>query len=119
MKLYDHDIKRLEEICEYIFDSMADEITVTSLSSLFGISTTTLKRHFRIQFDKGVHQFITDIRMNKAVWLLVTENKTINEVALSVGYKDANSFGRAFKLHFGVTPLELRNGKKSSNGPFG
>lgn len=108
MMLYDHDISRLEEIQQFICNSLAEEITVSSLSMRYGISRPTLKRHFRIHFNMGVHQFITIRRLEKAAQLILMDKKTINDAAMLVGYKDASSFGRAFKLQFGITPLELR-----------
>lgn len=108
MKLYDHDIKRLEEIRKYICESLSGDISITGLTARHGLSKATLKRHFRLHFAMGVHQFVTIKRLEKSVDLLM-EHRTISEVAALVGYKDSSSFGRAFKMHFGITPMELRN----------
>ena len=57
-------------------------------------------------------QYLQDIRMKKAMSLLVNTDLKIAEVALSVGYDCQLAFSGAFRKYTGVSPSEYRENKK-------
>lgn len=57
-------------------------------------------------------QYFQDIRMKKAMSLLVNADLKIAEVALSVGYDCQLAFSGAFRKYTGVSPSEYRENKK-------
>ena len=51
-------------------------------------------------------------RMKKAKDLLSTSDLTISEIAYKVGFSLPNSFSRAFKKEYGVTPTSFAKQKE-------
>jgi len=68
--------------------------------------------YFSILFKKYVGcspiQYITRVRLDKAMQLLRGSNKSIAVVALEVGYRDPLYFSRVFTREIGVTPRAYR-----------
>ena len=54
-------------------------------------------------------QFITQKKIEKAQLLLVTDDRTVQDIAQAVGYSDSSYFVRLFKKKVGMTPQEYRN----------
>ena len=57
-------------------------------------------------------QYLQDMRMKKAMSLLVNTDLKIAEVALSVGYDCQLAFSGAFRKYTGISPSEYRENKK-------
>jgi AraC-like DNA-binding protein len=46
-----------------------------------------------------------------------TDHRSVSEIAYAWGFNDAAHFSRTFKARFGVSPRDLRNDKRSPDGP--
>ena len=71
--------------------------------------------YFSSLFKKETGQtyinYLTDIRLNKAVELLSTTDEKTYMIAEKVGYLEQNYFSYVFKKKFGVSPTKYRTGK--------
>ena len=56
-----------------------------------------------------IRDSLTAYRIDRAVELLQQTDIPVREIAVRVGYTDANYFTKVFKRHLGVTPTEYRN----------
>lgn len=54
----------------------------------------------------GAHQ--RRLRLDRAAWVLLTSRATILEIALETGWESHETFTRAFRTQFGVTPSGFR-----------
>lgn len=101
---------RAKEIGEFITANFANEIVCDepALANHFMISTTMLIRLAKVYFGRPLHQQVIELRVHHGLKLLLATQRSIQEIATSVGYEDANYFSRAFKKRFGVTPNEVR-----------
>jgi AraC family transcriptional regulator len=54
----------------------------------------------------GAHQ--RRLRLDRGAWLLLTSRATILEIALETGWESHETFIRAFRARFGVTPSSCR-----------
>jgi transcriptional regulator GlxA family with amidase domain len=54
----------------------------------------------------GAHQ--RRLRLDRAAWLLLTSRTTILEIALETGWESHETFLRAFRGRFGITPSSFR-----------
>lgn len=57
----------------------------------------------------GVHQ--RRLRLDRAAWLLLTSRATILEIALETGWESHETFTRAFRARFQVTPSAFRKNR--------
>ena len=48
------------------------------------------------------------LRLDRGAWLLLSSRVTVLEIALETGWENHESFTRAFRARFGVTPSRFR-----------
>lgn len=82
--------------------------TIAGLARVAGVSRATLVRHFSAATGMGVADFLTRTRMTVAADLLTTTDRTVDDIAASVGYRSPSAFGRAFRTVTGTTPARWR-----------
>ena len=104
------DQDRVEQICQYIRQHFAEEISTQVLAENFSINANYLSTLFRARTGVTVTGYIRDVRMNAACRLLGETAMSVSEVAESVGYVDPKYFFRVFKRAKGFTPGEIRSG---------
>jgi AraC-like DNA-binding protein len=54
----------------------------------------------------GTHQ--RRLRLDRGAWLLLTSRATVLDVALETGFENHETFTRAFRTRFGLTPSAFR-----------
>jgi AraC family transcriptional regulator len=54
----------------------------------------------------GTHQ--RRLRLDRGAWLLLTSRATVLDVALETGFENHETFTRAFRARFGITPSAFR-----------
>ena len=67
---------------------------------------TYLSEIFNKEIGMSIPQYLTRLRIEKSKKLLSESEMKVFEIANSVGFKDANYFGKIFKKHVGVTPQQ-------------
>jgi AraC family transcriptional activator of pyochelin receptor len=96
------------EIKKYLDENFKEEMSLRSLSRMFGVNEFKLKKGFKTLFQSTVFDYIHELKMMYARTLLLDEKKLVNEVAGAIGYKNPNHFSTAFKRKFGMSPTSLK-----------
>lgn len=78
--------------------------TTGDLANLMAVSERTLSRKIKDLTGETPKAFIDRIRIAQACTLLTTSNKTIKDIAYSLGYSDDSVFRRLFKKRMKVSP---------------
>ena len=106
--LTEQDKDFLTKTMSAITDQLEDNhVNVDELASTLAMSTSQFRRRLTAITGETPQAYITNIRMQKARYLLDTQAElSIFEVALQCGYDDQSSFTRAFKRFFGITPSD-------------
>ena len=73
------------------------------------MSPSHFNRAFKSVFGSTPADFVENLRLNEAKRRLSVRKKTIDTVAISVGFSDAGAFCRAFELRFGAKPRSYLN----------
>jgi transcriptional regulator GlxA family with amidase domain len=82
--------------------------TVETLAVAAGMSRSAFALRFKELLGETPLEYLTNWRMYKATGLLLDDNKTLFEVAKSVGYESDAAFSKAFKRVLGAAPKEYR-----------
>ncbi len=98
----------LVEVRSRIEKSFTEKLRVGDLASRAGWSVPHLCTEFRRYFGIPIIQYVQQLRMNQATYLLRDHNRRIGEIALLVGYPDLYSFSKMFKRRFGLSPRHFR-----------
>ncbi|MFC4311969.1 helix-turn-helix transcriptional regulator [Steroidobacter flavus] len=108
----------LQRVRTLIADNPEQPHTLQSLSRSLGLNRTLLAEAFHTEFGETVFAFLQSERLRQA-WTLLEHAERVASVAARVGYRDAASFTRAFKAHYGITPSHVgrRPGRMPSRRP--
>lgn len=98
-----------ERIRRYIREHAGDLTGLPDVAAACQVTVPYLCRVFE-RFDTTTpYDYLTSLKLARAERLLVDSRRTVAEVALAVGYKDAKLFSRNFKGAFGKSPREYRH----------
>jgi len=81
---------------------------IREIAQKVGMNEFKLKNGFRELFGNGVYEYLRSERMQEARQLLGESGRSIKEIASLTGYRSVNSFIKAFKKMYGVTPGDFR-----------
>lgn len=98
----------IARVKEYIDANYSENITLNSMSRIFGISSGYLSVLFNDYLGQNFIDYLSNLRTQKAKRLLKNTNLRIYEIAEKVGYRDAYYFSAAFKRIVGINPTEYR-----------
>ena len=98
----------VKEVQKYIEQCYSKELSLAGIASKLHISAPYLSKIFKEESGKNLNQYITEIRVRKAQYILENSNKKIVEVAKLVGYDDVNYFTKVYKKVTGKTPTKDR-----------
>ncbi|MGG1517874.1 response regulator [Paenibacillus oryzisoli] len=93
-----------------IEQKLGEPLTLTSVSEEVGLSSYYLSRLFKEETGEAFNDYITRLRMEKAVHLLQTTPLKVYEVAEQVGIPSYRYFSQLFRNWTGVAPTEFKKG---------
>ncbi len=75
-----------------------------AVSEYAGTSQASLFRKFRAELGMTPGEYVTSRRLDESIALLKSNDYTVSDIALIVGYADLASFSKAFKSKYGRAP---------------
>ncbi len=104
-------ISTLENITEFIRNNIEKDLSIEYISKETHISKSSLYQLFHRHYNCTVSEFINEERIKKSCDLLLRSEKSIEDIALSVGYSSTTYFIRVFKKLKGMSPLQYRKSR--------
>lgn len=101
-------VKEVRAMIEYIQENYAKDLRQRELSETFFYSREYMSKLFRRYTKCTMKEYLTQYRLLQSEKLLFQTDKSIMEIAMTVGFHDAKQMIRAFRQHYGVTPLQFR-----------
>jgi len=98
----------MKSVTEYIILNYNTDISLSSLAEKFKISPSYLSHIFKREINKGVKEFIEEIRISNACRFIEGTDMSISQIAYTVGYLDNNYFTKVFKKIMNITPKKYR-----------
>jgi AraC-like DNA-binding protein len=98
---------RLRRVIGYLQQHYADNVRMTTLAELAGLSLAQVERHFRSVFQITPQQALTRLRIEAAMRALGGTG-SIAGIGQSCGFADQSAFARQFKAIVGMTPRAYR-----------
>lgn len=98
----------ITSICRYIRQNYANDLTTETICKEFYCSRSRFSHTFKKETGKNFREYLIGIRLEHAKRLLKYSNLSITEIALSVGFNNANYFSNVFKKQVGVSPIVYR-----------
>lgn len=93
---------------DIIVADLASHQGIELIAREVNLGKTKLKAGFQLCYGMGLYRFLKKERMKKASELLVETDRTIKQIAHSIGFKHASNFTKAFVAYHGLTPGNYR-----------
>jgi len=87
-------------------ETFGSQLSVAALAREAGMSVPSYHVHFKALTGSSPIQYVKAMRLHEARLMIARQDKTIAEVAASVGYASPAQFSRDFKRHFRRTASE-------------
>jgi len=97
------------DIIDYVRDNTHRTLKVADVALHFGYNAKYLSHLFSDITGIPLKQFILNVKMDAASFLLTNTNDSINDIAITLGFSDGHNFAKAYKKIAGLTPSEYRN----------
>ena len=104
--------QHVRRMLDRIEQSYSEPITLRSLAAELHRQSAYLGGMFRRVVGVSVHQWLTNVRLDRAS-TLIRDGVKVEAVSLLVGYRSKKNFYRQFKRRFGTTPFEHRNAART------
>ena len=108
-KVHRQSYDNVKNIADYINENYMQEINSKIIEKLFSINYDYANRIFKQYFGFSINRYRNKRRIDRAKFLLVTTDKTLDEIAQEVGFDDKYYFSRLFAKYEGMSPLQYRS----------
>lgn len=95
-------------IKQYIHDHCNEELSLKQLARIVCLSPNYFCSLFKKVEGISITGFIMQIRMEKAAFLILTEEKMMQDIAAEVGFCHSSYFCRSFHSYYGETPKQYK-----------
>ncbi len=95
-------------IQSYIRRNLHREIVLNDIAQYIGRNPTYVSHIFRAETGETLFEYITRLRMERAIQLLLESRLKIQEIAAAVGYEEQSYFCQVFKKYTGRTAGSYR-----------
>ncbi|GFZ32063.1 AraC family transcriptional regulator [Clostridium zeae] len=98
----------IENVINFIEHNFSTELTLDDLAKVATMSKFHFNRTFNTVVGTTPWNYLTKIRLEKAVGLLLKDNISIDCIAKKVGFSGENYFSKVFRKYLGMSPGRFR-----------
>jgi AraC-like DNA-binding protein len=88
--------------------SYGEPLDVPTLARIAHVSEAHFIRTFRATFGETPHRYLQRRRVERAMFLLRTTERSVTDVCMAVGFSSLGTFSRVFREVVGESPTEHR-----------
>lgn len=103
-----HAEDKIKLAIQYMQQNFERNIAINELAERYGMSANYFSTMFKRETNQSAITFLTNLRVQKAVWYLENTEDSAVDISQRVGYEDSQYFFRVFKKTMGLTPLMYR-----------
>lgn len=106
---YSNDTKEsihVQEAIAYIKNYYSQKITVEDIANYLALNRSYLYTIFMNSLGISPKDFLTEFRISRGKEQLALTNLSVEEIAVSCGYRNSLAFGKVFKQKVGITPTQ-------------
>lgn len=98
----------ITEVIQYMKANIQQPLSLSVLAEHVNISPSYLSHQFRAETGCPPMEYLAGLKINFAKTILRSTNRTISDIALSLGYSSSSSFINAFTTRVGISPKKFR-----------
>ena len=97
--------------------SYAEPLDVPTLARVAHVSEAHFIRTFRATFGETPHRYLQRRRVERAMWLLRSTDRSVTDICMDVGFTSLGTFSRTFRAIVGRSPSDYRRGTAANAAP--
>lgn len=101
-------VDKVKHIRDHMIEHDDTRFSLEELAREHYISLSLFKSCFKKVYGDTPYAYLRKYKMNKAAKLIKADKLNINEIAITLGYKNASKFSKAFKDVMGILPSEYK-----------
>ena len=101
-------VSRFSELTTWIHTHLNEDLSVDALAGKACLCPRHFSRRFKAEFGTSPADFVDRLRLDEARRRLSNGDNSVENVGISVGFKSADAFRRAFERRLGVSPSDYR-----------
>jgi transcriptional regulator GlxA family with amidase domain len=101
-------VSRLAELTTWVISHLSDNLSLERLAAKACLCPRHFTRRFKREFGTSPAAFVERLRIDEACHRLSVHSNSVEEIAVSVGFKSAATFRRAFQRRLGISPNDYR-----------
>lgn len=105
----------ITKIKDYLDNNYLKEISLEKTADIFSISKEYLSKLFKDEYKISFSKYITKLKMEKAMSLVLDLNIPLKKIPENSGYIDTAHFYKTFKRYYEKTPSDIRSTLKKDN----
>jgi len=98
----------LRKLLDRVEGTLSENQTIDRLAESLAVSPVHLRRLFKTSFETPLIGYVRSRRLSASLERLLNSNLKIDDIAAMYGFEHVQSYIRAFKREFGLTPGEAR-----------
>ncbi len=98
----------LRKACEYMCDRIGQDISLSELAAICGLSAGHFAFAFKQSMGISPHSWLRRQRIDRAKELLRDRDLSLSGIAASIGFANQSAFGVTFRKETGMTPTAWR-----------
>ena len=108
LALGDRPAEPIAQAIELLRRDLAARVSVSSIASHVGLSTSALHHHFKAVTGTSPVQYQKQLRLLEARRLIQSNSQSVTDAAYTVGYTSPTQFSREYRRAFGRPPSKDR-----------
>ncbi|WP_214226334.1 AraC family transcriptional regulator [Pedobacter sp. B4-66] len=104
-------LEKIQHIIKYIEEHYHQNISIQKLEHISNYSYRNVQRVFKAIFRESLGAFQKRLKLENAYKKLIYTSDTITDISYAVGFDSLQSFSKAFKKQFKVSPIQARTEK--------
>jgi AraC family transcriptional regulator len=100
---------RLRRVLDYIGDNLSDDLSLSELASVAGMSAHYFAELFRESTGHSPHRYVLLQRIEHAKQSLCERENSVIEAALAAGFENPSHFARVFRKYVGTSPSRFQS----------
>lgn len=102
------EIKKIHELSNYIFDNIAEPLTIAHLAKQSMLSPKKLQLGFKVLYSKSVNEYVRQLKLEIARDEIKNSDLSISEIVYNIGLRSRSYFSKIFFEKYGMLPTDYR-----------
>lgn len=98
----------INRVLQYLQEHYHEELSLKTLAEIACVSPHYFSAYFKAETGENYKAYLTAVRMEQALHLVLNSDLKTYEIAEKVGYNNVRRFVDAFRVHYQMSPMDYR-----------